>query len=93
MFQAVGIKTGFFQQRFDKSMFKTLWYKIPDDKDLFMILVIMGIISSKQSERTEVGMGSRSLDFWGIFLTTVFLQSLQLQVESLQRLCQRIQLG
>ena len=28
VFQAVGIKTGLFQQRFDKSMFKTLWYNI-----------------------------------------------------------------
>ena len=24
--QAVGIKTGLFQQKFDKSMFKTMWY-------------------------------------------------------------------
>ena len=48
MFQAVGIKTGLFQQRFDKSMFKQCG-TIPDDKDLFMILVTMGIISSKQS--------------------------------------------
>ena len=26
VFLAVGIKTGLFQQRFDKSMFKTIWY-------------------------------------------------------------------
>ena len=45
MFQAVGIKTGLFQQRFDKNMFKHCG-TMPDDKDLFMILVILGIIPS-----------------------------------------------
>ena len=48
------------------------WGTIPEDKDLFMILVTMGIIRSKQSRRTKVGMGSRSQDFWGISWTTVF---------------------
>ena len=47
------------------------WGTIPDDKDLFMILVTRGIISSKQSYWTGVGMESRSQDFWGISWTTV----------------------
>ena len=40
-----------------------------------MILVTMGIISSNQSYRTEMGIGSRSQDFWGISWTTVFTKS------------------
>ena len=65
---------------------------IPDDKVLFTILVTMGIILSKQSQRTGVGMGSRSQDILA-FPGVRFLKSLQLQVETLQRLCQRIQQG
>ena len=48
MFQAVGTKTGLFQQRLTRACLKQRG-AIPDDKDLFMILVTMGIISSKQS--------------------------------------------
>ena len=47
MFQAVGIKTDLFKQRFDKSMKKKNCGTIPDDKDLFVILVTMRVISSK----------------------------------------------
>ena len=44
-------------------------------KTLFIILVTMGIISSKQSQGTGVGMGSRSQDFLGISCSTVFIKS------------------
>ena len=47
MFQAVGIKTGLFNTGLTRACLKHCG-TIPDDKDLFMILVTMGIISSKQ---------------------------------------------
>ena len=43
-----------------------------DAEDLSMIMVTMGIILSKQSYRAEVGMGSKSQDFWGNSWTKVF---------------------
>ena len=90
MFQAAGIKTGIFFNRGLTIACLKHCGAIPDDKDLFVILVTIGIISSKQSQRTEVGMGSRAQDFLGISWTTVFTK---LQVETLQRLCQRIRQG
>ena len=47
VFQAVGIKTGL-NRGLTRACLKQCG-TMPDDKDLFMILVTMGIISSKQS--------------------------------------------
>ena len=74
MFQAAGIKTGLSNRGLTRACLKHCG-TIPDDKDLFMILVTVGIISSKQSKRTEVGMGSRSQDLLGISYTVVFTKS------------------
>ena len=46
VFLAVGIKTGLFRQGLTRAYLKHC-HTIPDDKDLFMILVTMGIILSK----------------------------------------------
>ena len=48
MFQAVGIKTDLFNRGLTRACLKQCG-TIPDDKDVFMILVTMGVISSKQS--------------------------------------------
>ena len=61
-------------------MFKTLRYN-SDDKDVFMILVTMRIISPKQPNKKGVCMVSSSQDF-GAFPGRLLLQCLQLQVET-----------
>ena len=66
---------------FNKSMFETLW-KTPHDKDLLTISVTIGVISSKQSWRIGVGIGSRSQDFFGIFWSTSFTQSFVISLNS-----------
>ena len=74
VFQAVGIKTGLFNRGLARACLKHCG-TMSDDKDIFMISVTMGIISSKQSKKADVGMGSRSQDFFGISCTTVFAKS------------------
>ena len=64
VFQAIRIKTDLLQQRLDKSTFKTL-RRDGNWQDFSMISSTMGVISSKQSRRTRVGIRSRSQDYYG----------------------------
>ena len=65
---------------------------MPDDKDLFVILVTTGIFHpSYHIEQEWVwGRGHKTFE---AFPGLLFLQSRQLQVETLQRLCQRTEQG
>ena len=85
MFQAVGIKTGLFNRGLTRACLK-LCDTIPDDRDLFMILVTMGMISSINHKGQRWVWGQNHKTF-GAFPGLQFLQTFQLQVETLQRLC------